>query len=113
MTQQANSSREQIRLDALLEFAAAALSILDAEALESLAASLSEIRPHIELPQSPADWEKAVSRRWILAHLRGETARRLAMLRRVSAQGTRIGVYGKAADDSLSLPAANLHESLN
>ena len=113
MTQPANPSGKQIQLDALFDSAVAALTVLDAEAIESLAETLSEARHHVALPKSPAEWERAASRRWIFAHLLGETARRLAILRRVSAPGARFGAYGgKAADDSLSLLAANL-ESLN
>ena len=68
MKQMANSTAEQIRLDDLLENAVKALAVLDAEAIESLAASLSGARRPIELPLSSADWKLAVSQRSTKSH---------------------------------------------
>ena len=78
MMQPTNSAADRIKLDTLLEAAVAALSVLDAKTIESLAKSLADARRLIELPRSPAEWEGAASRRWVFAHLLGETARRLS-----------------------------------
>jgi len=85
--------RNPIELDALLGEAVGALAVLDVAKLESLRESLAQAEKRVRLPQSAAERMRADSQRWILAHLIGETARRLAMLRRVSMPATRFGPY--------------------
>ena len=114
MMQPTNSTGDRIKLDTLFEDAIAALSILDAEAIEALVESLSGDRVRVELPRSPAEWEKTAAHRWVFGHLLGETARRLTMLRRISAPSARFGAYGgEVAQNAPPLPAASLRQSPN
>jgi hypothetical protein len=104
MAELAGSLDSGFELDTLLARAIQALAVLDAEAIEVLAESLAA-NGGTRLPCSPAEWARARSQHWVLGHLLGATADRLAMLRRVSAL-PRFGAYGGEMRQEISRLAA-------
>lgn len=85
---------QPVPLEALLDRTMAALSILDAEALEDLlglVGSLAESRA-IALPLTSVGWARAGSLLWMLKHLLGSTSQRLTVLRRIAMPGSEFGV---------------------
>jgi hypothetical protein len=98
----ANSVEGCVDLGMLLAEAIEALAVLDVAAIEALGQFLEDDRGRIALPHSPAAWARARSLHWILGHLLGGTANRLAMLRRVSVLPSGFGAYGDNAVLDLS-----------
>jgi len=95
-------------LEAVLAEAVRALSMLDAGAIEALAAFLEGNPEWVRLPRCPGDWERLRSRQWILGHLLDGTLQRLEMLRRVASPPRRFGAYGGRALDGASFQDASV-----